>query len=227
MDAAEKLRTHINTLFENAPATRAAFELKEELLSNSLERYEDLIAGGMPFEEALENVIESIGNVDDLIAALPDEEPRPGPELEQARRVATARTTAIAVGLYIFAAIVLIASPFFPSTGNFDSTVLGLIVALFICIIPTCMLVYNAKRWPSYKKQEDTVVESFKQWNSETQKVKSLRGAISSLIWTVTLAAYFIISFLTMAWYITWVMFLIAAFLEALTTLIFRFKELG
>lgn len=68
----EKIRNHIEMLFFNAPRTRRAFELKEELLSNSEERYQDLIANGVSPEDAFQNVVNSIGNVSELFLGLED-----------------------------------------------------------------------------------------------------------------------------------------------------------
>ena len=42
----EKIRKHINELFKDAPKTRRAVELKEEMAQNTIEKYEDLIAEG-------------------------------------------------------------------------------------------------------------------------------------------------------------------------------------
>ncbi|HHT77554.1 MAG TPA: hypothetical protein GXZ67_06705 [Clostridiaceae bacterium] len=42
----EKVINHVESIFEDAPKTKAAYELKEELLSNSLCKYEDLIGSG-------------------------------------------------------------------------------------------------------------------------------------------------------------------------------------
>ena len=70
-------------------------------------------------------------------------------------------------------------------------------------------------------KEEDTVVENFKEWQYETshkgQTVKALNSAISTLV----LALYFIISFTTGAWHITWVIFLIGSAVKGIIRAIF------
>lgn len=228
MDAKEKLRAQLDILFADAPRTRAAYELQEELLANCLDKYEDLVRQGTPEEQALENVIGSIGDVNDLIAALPGEKStlavrQAGDE----HRRKSATITAIAIALYFLAGIVFFICAWLSSFTGIDSlSYLSLILAALIAMVPTCMLVYNARRYPKYEKTEETLVEDFKAWNSESKKMKSLRGAISSLIWTLTVVLYFIISFVTMAWPYTWIIFLIAVCAEAVVTLVFRFKEL-
>ena len=42
----ENIRKHIESLFADAPKTRKAIELKEELTQNTIEKYEDLISEG-------------------------------------------------------------------------------------------------------------------------------------------------------------------------------------
>ena len=59
----EKIRKHINGLFTEAPKTRKAMELKEEMIQNTIEKYEDLVSEGYQEADALQNVIDSIGDV--------------------------------------------------------------------------------------------------------------------------------------------------------------------
>ena len=42
----EKLQKRIEELFENAPKTRKTNELKEELLANLIDKYNDLVDSG-------------------------------------------------------------------------------------------------------------------------------------------------------------------------------------
>lgn len=49
----EKIQKHIDALFTNAPKTRKAMELKEELTQNTIEKYEDLISEGYREDDAL------------------------------------------------------------------------------------------------------------------------------------------------------------------------------
>lgn len=225
MEARERIRSQLDELFVGAPQNRAAWELQEELLANSMEKYQDLLSTGMDEESAMNSVLAGIGNVDELIAALPGdyvEEQMYHDEM----RSRSAMTTAIAVGLYIAAGVVFFLGMFLASFLWEPAMFIGLILAGLICIIPTCMLVYNAKRYPSYKKKEETVVEEFKEWSNDSKKAKSLRAAVSSLLWTVVTLVYLAVSFLTFQWHITWIIFLIGACLEAAINLAFRLGEM-
>ena len=41
-----KLKAYVDNLFRNAPATAKAYEVKEEILQNLKDKYNDLIAEG-------------------------------------------------------------------------------------------------------------------------------------------------------------------------------------
>lgn len=223
----EKIKNHIDMLFEDAPKTRKAFELKEELLTNSEERYQDLIAGGVSSEDAIKNVINSIGNVSELFQGLEDTYTGDNSEYyENAKK--SARIKAIAIGIYIFSVVILLTFSEIDSLINsrIELDTVGLILMILIDIIPTCMLVYISSIYPKYKKQEDTVVEDFKEWKSESFKNKSIKSSINVVLWTATVLLYFAISFATFAWYSTWIIFLIALCVQAVIELLFKLKEL-
>lgn len=221
MNANEKLRAHIDSLFVEAPATRAAGELKEELLANALERYADLRAQGMGEEEALHSVQASIGQVDDLIDALPKETP---PPWEQDNRHHSAVVVTVAVGLYILALAVLFVTLLVGSWFWPPFTLIGLAITALICIVPTCMLVYNAAVNGRYTRRDDTVVEQFKQWNADGKRRKTIYIALTAMLWSLCLVAYFLVSFATGAWALTWLIFLMGICLQAAVTLGFVMK---
>lgn len=65
-----RIRQHIESLFARGPQTPRAHELKEEMILNVIERYHDLVNGGMAEEEAYRAAISGIGDVSELIAGL-------------------------------------------------------------------------------------------------------------------------------------------------------------
>ena len=69
------------------------------------------------------------------------------------------------------------------------------------------------------------MVEDYKEWKSDAGRDKEIRKAISSIIWTVTVVVYLFVSFITMMWYITWIIFLIALCIEALVQLLFSLRK--
>lgn len=215
----DQLRSHVELLFADAPKTHRAFDLKEELYANLLERYEDLLARGVSEQDAYENVVNSIGDVSELFTNL-EETPLSNSRTAEQQRKRSALIVAISVGLYIVAGMVLIAGGLTPYAEY------GFLAALAVALVPTCLLVYNANAYPKYVKREDTMVEDFKRWKSDSRKQQALQGSIISVIWTVVLVLYFLISFLTGAWYITWILFIVAVCLTAIVNLVFHAKEL-
>lgn len=217
----EQLKNQIELLFEDAPKTRKALELKEEFISNAIDRYDDLIQDGIREDDAYKNVMNSIGDVNELFNTL-EEKQEDGYSAERQKR--SALITAISVGLYIIAGIVFIGG------SEFLNSTLALLIGAAICIIPTCMLVYNSIAYPDIKKkarnEEETIVEEFKQWSADTRKLKAVKNSVISIITTITLILYLLISFLSGAWYITWIIWLIGGCAVLIAELIFRIKEL-
>lgn len=223
----EKMRAHIEKLFEDAPKTRKAFELKEELLANSQERYQDLVANGVKTEDAFKNVISSIGDVSELFRDLEERTPEDRMEFEaRTKKYAVVKTAA--VGLYFFSVVLFLACALIDQIFyyNVDLTSIGLILMLLLSIIPTCMLVYINSIYPKYKRSNDTVVEEFKEWKNASRNTKSVKGAAIFAGWSLILVLYFVISFATFAWYVTWIIFLVGACIHAIIELLFRLKDL-
>jgi hypothetical protein len=142
----EKLRSHINLLFEDAPQTRRAFELKEELLANLIERYNDMVEQGMCEEDAYRNAIANIGDVNELISNLKENDILNSNQGEGVRKK-TALVLTISVALYflafIFAMVMITVAHFSP--------VIGLLVMIGMAIIPTCLWLTISPPFPAIK----------------------------------------------------------------------------
>ena len=145
----EKIRNYINELFMDAPKTRKAFDLKEEVTLNTIEKYQDLVSEGYREEDAYQNVISSIGDVTELFADLEDPVLYVLPEEDRHKK---SLLTAISVGLYIFAGAVFLLgmtlSDALSASWKVDFGMLGMVLTIIICIPPTCLLVYVGKMYP-------------------------------------------------------------------------------
>jgi energy-coupling factor transporter transmembrane protein EcfT len=228
------IRNYINEEFKTAPKTKRALELKEELIANAEEKLTDLIAQGHDEDDSAEVVIHSIGNVKELFPDLEDTEAplsmNATDELTQRKKYATIR--AISTSLLILAAIIFLTSAVMYDSleltgiwSGINLGVLGFILGGLLCIIPAAMRTYANYMMPSYQKRRDDIVEEYKEWKSQSARHKSIRHNISTIIWLLTTILYFIISFTTAAWYITWVIFLAAGCVEAIVTLLYSLKE--
>lgn len=221
----ERIVRHMDMLFESAPRTRKTLELKQEMTQNANDKYQDLIAEGYSDEDAYQNVIGSIGDVSELFEDLEERTPY---TMSEADRRKKALITSISVGMYIFAGVAFFLCQWInemPGSEYMDYGTLGLVLAAAICIVPTCLLVYVSNMYPNYKKEEDNMVEQYKEITSTNRRDKAIMGAISTIIWTLTLILYFVISFTTYAWHITWVLFLMGGCAEAIAVLVINMKK--
>ena len=222
----DKIKQHFNQLFDDAPKTRKALDLKQEMTQNALDKYEDMVHEGYSEEDAYQNVIQSIGDVSELFDDLEEKNLLTLPEADRKK---IAMLKAVAVGMYILAGVVFFALEMMvemPGSGWMNYEGLGFVVAGLICIAPTIMLVYTANMYPGYSKKEDTdMVEEYKRTKYLNNRDKAIMGAVSSIIWTLALVMYFVISFTTSAWHITWVIFLIAACAQSVAALVMSLRK--
>lgn len=214
----EELKSYIDELFKDAPKTRAAYELKEELLANSSDRYFDLVEDGIPEKEAFDIVINSIGDIDQLFTS---EEPG---AINQATDEATQKKIALlkatAIGIYILGFALMVAIDEYTAWGE-----LGFVMMLVMAAIATCILVYVGYAYPKYERKDDTVVEEFKEWNSGQKNKKAVQKSVNTILWMIVLILYFIISFVTFKWHITWILFLMGVCAQAIVNLLFQLND--
>jgi len=207
----EKLHQYMDSLFADAPQTARMVELKEEMLQNLMDKYNDLLADGKTEEAAYNIAVTSIGDVRALIAE------QSGGITEVAREQARKRSAlyvAIAIGMYIAAVI-----PVLLIRGN-----VGVVFMFVMAAVATGLLIYNGATRPRYVKSDNTVVEDFKAWKETKKGRDPAKGAIKSAIWLLILCVYFAISFTTGAWHITWIIFLIGTAISLIISGIFDVK---
>jgi len=220
-DSDDKLRRYIEFLFADAPPTKKAVELQEEMLRNLSDKYNDLLSSGKTEETAYNIAIAGIGDVKELIKEL-NKEMENDPNLNEARK-RNAMHTAIAIMLYILSPLpLIIANLISPGAA---AEVIGLALLFIFIAAGTGLLIYNNMTKPKYFKKSDTLVEEFKEWQSDSREKKALRKAISSALWCVILALYFVVSFGTGAWHITWIVFPIGGAVESLISALFAYKQ--
>lgn len=220
----EKIRQYFNTIFADAPKTRMALDLKREMTQSAIDKFDDLVAEGYSQEEAYQNVIASIGDVTELFPEVEEKNLLALPEKDRRKK---AMLTAAAVGLYIFAGAVFFFFGIISEVARlpYDLAGIGLVFAILICIPPTVMLVYAVNMYPDYtKKEKQNMVEQYKEVRYDYNKEKAVVKSINSIIWTLTLVLYFVISFATYNWHITWIIFLIAVCVQRIVKLVFDLR---
>lgn len=215
----ERIMAHVEGLFQDAPKTKKITELKEEIISNCNCKYEDLVAGGSTPDEAFKTVISGIGDVSDLISQL-ETGISPDTHLIEKGRKKSALLVSVAVGLFI-----LSPSCIFVSSWLNLSNELALFL-LFACVAAgVALLIYNSMTTVEYTKADETMVEEFREWKVQKSQKKTLRSNLSVVLWPLILISYFIISFKTQAWYITWVVFIAGVMIEGIISIIFDMRK--
>ena len=207
----QQLIQYVELLFAGAPDSE---EIKMEILQNTLDRYDDLVSQGKSPEAAYRLAITGIGDVNEILGntytqttqkpmyQAPASEPDTDTPVKKLLR-------ACAVGLYILCPVPL----FVLSELGMDT--LGLCGTLALVAVATVLIILGKKK------------ETLEARNAEiplTSRQK-LSSSVSSLIWAIAMAVYFIVSFLTQAWYITWIIVLIAKCVICLARAIMDLRE--
>ena len=74
-DMREEIKAYLERIFSQAPCTQKAIEMKEAILADVLEKYDDMVSEGMPPEDAYGRAVGGIGDLDKLIRDLRAEQP--------------------------------------------------------------------------------------------------------------------------------------------------------
>ena len=218
----DRLRKHIDDIFNGTAHTRKAVELKEEMIQNLHDKYDDLISEGKTPEAAFNIAIAGIGDVSGLLKELEADTIAPDAAKLEAARQKSAMFTAIAVMMYILCVLPLI---ILHQMGVNSANSIGVPIMFIMIAGATGLLVYSNMTKPRLYKDADNMVEEFREWQSGEHHRKSLRRAISSALWAVIIVLYFVISFWTQAWYITWIIFLMGTAVEAFINIFYTLKK--
>lgn len=207
----EQLIQYVNLLFAG---TNDCEDIRQEILQNTLDRYDDLIAEGKAPEAAYRLAITGIGDIHEILGstALPSGYIVPAapqkPEKQDSFLKKCLRATA--VFLYIICLIPLIV------LSELGMEIIGFCGTLSIVGIATVLIILGAK-----KEAPEADTATTEHSNPKTE----LRKSVSSLISAIGLAIYFILSFATNAWYISWVIFPIIGAVQGLVKAIMDLKE--
>lgn len=213
-----KIREYVEELFKDAPYTQPVYELKVELIQNLIDKYYDLINEGKSPEDAYNLTVLGIGDIDELIDSVDTSTYHYG--VTTTRKKKSAALISAAVMLYILSVVPLI---IFESIGI--NSVVGLVLMFVMVAAATGMIIYNSMTKPKYNAQPETVVEDFRQWQQTKSSSKRVYKAIMSAYWPICLALYFLLSFTTGRWDITWIIFLISPAVSSIIKAVFELKD--
>jgi len=200
-----RIEAHVNEVFAGMSSERYVLDVKEELLSNLNDKYDDLIAGGKTEEEAYSLVISSIGDIQDLFSDGAHYGYSAAADIERKRNT---KSVFVSMGIAIY--IISLAALYILSSLKW-----GVGAMIVLCAIGTGLTVYGINMGKTvYKKADNTFVENYKENAFEKDRIAKMKGAISSSLWTLIVVAYLAISFITDKWSITWIIFLAGAFIQ-------------
>lgn len=117
----------------------------------------------------------------------------------------SAKTISLSIVLYILSTVWIIFA-----TATLNKPILGVCIFLIIIALATGLLIYNTILNKKEKKQKT--------------REEKLVSQINEIITIFILVIYFIVSFTTMAWHITWILFIINVLIEEIVKLIFSLK---
>lgn len=201
----EQLAQYVDLLFAGSDG---AEEIKQEILQNTLDRFDDLVSRGSTEEAAYRQAIAGIGDVGELLGGeSPDARPQPEivdplPGFEGTAPAVARMMRAVAIFLYIVSPVPLLLL----DTLGWDN--IGMCLTLVIVAIATLLLL--TFKVPAGKK----AAQDSQQATGTAEGRKNLDASIKKLMRTLGVVLYFVISFSTGAWLVTWLIFPIEKALE-------------
>lgn len=199
----EQLIRYVELLFAGAPE---AYEIRQEILQNTLDRYDDLIAQGKAPEAAYRLAISGIGDINEILGTpVPDpvqaqspvspvtDEPKPIPIWRKAVR-------AFAIALYILCPV-----PLFVLQNE-----LGLCGLLAFVAVATAL---------------NIIAGSSKEKQAQAAPVSEGRRISRGIVWGCGIALFICATIITEAWYITWLIFPLCACVQGLISACTDLKE--
>ncbi len=210
----DRIRAYVDELFQNAPSTQKAYEMKVELTGNLIEKYNTLTSEGQPPEQALASTIESIGDVSELFGSLVEPLPYQAMPLQQ-QSSKYPFFLSIAVMLFVLSIIPVILL----------KSIVGVLIMVVIAAVAIAILVYANASKPKMSNG-GTMVDDFRTWQSKTEFNKQMKKSINMALWPIIVILYFLISFSTGMWHITWILFIAGIAIEGLVQAIFAYKNI-
>lgn len=213
----EQLIQYVNLLFAGA---QDADEIRAEILQNTLDRYDDLVAQGKSPEAAYRLAISGIGDISEILGSTAEVNTSPTQKVEAAQNNEDTpekrKMRAIAIAMYILCPV-----PLFILT-NLGVSTLGLCLTIGLVAAATYVMVSYGK---SDRDETDKGTSGYPNPNEKQSPQANLKKSAGSFVWAIGLAVYFLLSFMTGAWFITWVIFPIIGCTDGLVKAIIDLKE--
>ena len=208
----DQLIQYVNLLFAGV---KDCEEIKQEILQNTLDRYDDLIAEGKVPEAAYRLAITGIGDINEILGSsgkIPAAAYSPAAESQPEKVDSPIKKVLRAAAVFLY---ILCPTPLF-ILSEMGMDTIGLCATLSIVAVATVLMILGGKK---EIHKEKAYAEERSDPRTELEK------SISHVISAVGVAIYFIVSFATGAWYVTWVIFPIVGAVQGLAKAILDLKE--
>lgn len=220
----KRIENYVNELFKEFPKTPQAEEVKAEIISNTVEKYNEMKAEGKDDETAFNIAVAYIGNVSELINEYnKDENVVKLNEAVLKHKARQALLLSIAVALYI---LCILPPIIFSGFGASDE--IGICLMFVMIAVATGLIIYRGntnKLYSCSNTQNAAPIVYNDPITKEQKRRKMFRKSMMSAVWSLIVVIYLLVSFLTGAWHITWIIFLIGGAIDSLMKAIFDYKE--
>ena len=190
----EQLIRYVELLFADA---ENAGDIQQEILQNTLDRYDDLIAQGKTPEAAYRLAISGIGDINEILGSADGAAPKATGAVPQPvqKGVVDAKwqplLRVLSIVCYILCPLPLIV------LDSMGMEIYGLCGTMSIVAVATVLIILGGKKGGSSETRK-----------TEADEPKTALGkSISAFVWAIGLALYLAVSFLTGAWHVSWVIF--------------------
>ncbi len=222
----KRIENYVNSLFAESKMDKKTKELKEEVLANCMDRYNDYLAEGHSEIQAFNLTVSNLGDIDELLYGNEEEndvKPVVNDKEEKYYRIRNARFTSIAVALFILSVISLIVIATIGESIGLEEMfgVIGLTSMFGLVAIGVGILIYINMSTPSeYKKpSEDS------DFNNLSPKKRRLMSIISSIVMSVATVIFLICGFVYGMWFTAWIIFPICGISMSIVSSIIELGE--
>lgn len=202
-----KLICYVNSIFEGIPDAPELQELREEILQNTLDRYDEECARGVSETVAYNVAVMSIGDTDELLAAYR----KPKKEKKSSRRVCVA----IAIALYILCVV----PPAVADEMGWPEALGVSLMFLMIAAATALIILSGGREKPAAPKASAPQgvpvqpaaqpVQAASAQEERSSAVKILRGVLTPLYWLAAVGLFLAAGFAGY-WHVAWVIFIAA-----------------
>lgn len=202
-----KLICYVNSIFEGIPDAPELQELREEILQNTLDRYDEECTRGVSEMVAYNVAVMSIGDTDELLAAYR----KPKKEKKSSRRVCVA----IAIALYILCVV----PPAVADEMGWPEALGVSLMFLMIAAATALIILSGGREKPAAPKASAPQgvpvqpaaqpVQAASAQEERSSAVKILRGVLTPLYWLAAVGLFLAAGFAGY-WYVAWVIFIAA-----------------